>query len=112
MHLKNFKKAGHIPTLLGAFLYFDVSFMIWVLIGALGAFIARDFGLSATAKGLVVAVPILGGSLLRLPMGIMADHIGSKRTALIGMGLTAVPLVMACAAGTTVSPIDRKRTPL
>ena len=105
MNLKSFGKAGHIPTLVGAFLYFDVSFMIWVLVGALGTFIARDFGLSATAKGLVVAVPILGGSLLRLPMGIMADHIGSKRTALIGMGLTAVPLVMACAAGTTLSQI-------
>jgi len=105
MNLKNFRKAGHPPTLLGAFLYFDVSFMIWVLIGALGTFIVRDFGLSATAKGLVVAVPILGGSLLRLPMGILADHIGSKRTALLGMGLTAVPLLMAYAAGTTLPQI-------
>jgi NNP family nitrate/nitrite transporter-like MFS transporter len=105
MNLKNFGKSGHIPTLLGAFLYFDVSFMIWVLIGALGTFIARDFGLSATAKGLVVAIPILGGSLLRLPMGILADHIGSKRTALVGMALTAVPLLLACVAGKNLSQI-------
>jgi NNP family nitrate/nitrite transporter-like MFS transporter len=105
MHLKNFGKAGHPPTLLGAFLYFDVSFMIWVLVGALGIFIAKDFGLSPTAKGLVVAIPILGGSLLRLPMGIMADHIGSKRTALFGMGLTAIPLLMAWMAGKTLPQI-------
>lgn len=95
MDLKSFRSAGHPPTLLGAFLYFDVSFMIWVLIGALGTFIAKDFSLSATAKGLVVAIPILGGSLLRLPMGILADHIGSKKTALLGMGLTILPLLMA-----------------
>lgn len=105
MNLKNFGKVGHPPTLLGAFLYFDISFMIWVLIGALGTFIARDFGLGATAKGLVVAIPILGGSLLRLPMGILADHIGSKRTALMGMGLTAVPLALACLSGKTLLQI-------
>lgn len=105
MNLKDFRQSGDLPTLLGAFLYFDVSFMIWVSIGALGTFIARDFGLNATAKGLLVAIPILGGSLLRLPMGILADHIGSKRTALLGMALTTVPLLMACAAGKTLHQI-------
>lgn len=105
MNLKNFSRAGHVPTLFGAFLYFDVSFMIWVLVGAMGTFIARDFSLGATAKGLVVAIPILGGSLLRLPMGILADHIGSKRTALLGMGLTVIPLLLACLAGKTLPQI-------
>lgn len=105
MNLKNFRQAGHPPTLIGAFLYFDVSFMIWVLIGALGTFIARDFDLGATAKGLVVAIPILGGSLLRLPMGVLADHIGSKRTALLGMGLTVMPLLMGYAFGATLPQI-------
>jgi NNP family nitrate/nitrite transporter-like MFS transporter len=99
MDLKSFKKAGHPPTLLGAFLYFDVSFMIWVLIGALGIFIAKDFNLSASSKGLLVAIPLLGGSLLRLPLGMIADRIGSKKTALWGMGLTAIPLLLALFAG-------------
>lgn len=105
MHLKNFRQAGHVPTLLGAFLYFDISFMIWILIGALGAFITKDFGLGATAKGLVVAIPILGGSLLRLPMGVLADHLGSKKTAMAGMALTIVPLVLACLTGNTLTQI-------
>lgn len=105
MNLKNFRKAGHPPTLLGAFLYFDVSFMVWVLIGALGTFIAKDFSLSATTKGLVVAIPILGGSLLRLPMGILADHIGSKRTAILGMTLTAIPLLLALWGANSLSQI-------
>lgn len=105
MHLKDFKKAGHLPTLLGSFLYFDVSFMIWVLVGALGAFLAKDFALSATGKGLLVAIPILGGSLLRLPMGILADHIGSKRTALLGMTVTTLPLLVGWLGGTTLVQI-------
>ena len=33
---KGFLKSGHLPTLLAAFLYFDLSFMVWVLLGPLG----------------------------------------------------------------------------
>ena len=40
MRLKDFAKSGHPPTLLSAFLYFDISFMVWVLIGVLGVHIA------------------------------------------------------------------------
>ena len=36
MSLRDFRKAGHPPTLLSAFLYFDVSFMVWVILGPLG----------------------------------------------------------------------------
>jgi NNP family nitrate/nitrite transporter-like MFS transporter len=83
---------GHFPTLFGSFLYFDISFMIWGMVGALGVYIAQDLGLTATQKGLVTAFPILGGSLLRVPFGIIADRIGSKRTGVMGMMLTFVPL--------------------
>ena len=31
-----FLKAGHPPTLFAAFFYFDMSFMVWVLLGPLG----------------------------------------------------------------------------
>jgi len=41
MHLRDFARSGHPPTLFSAFLYFDVSFMVWVLIGALGVYIAK-----------------------------------------------------------------------
>ena len=43
MNLRDFRKAGHWPSLLSAFLYFDISFMIWVLIGALAVSISADF---------------------------------------------------------------------
>ncbi len=43
-------KDGHWPSLLGAWLHFEVSFMVWLLVGALGVAIAQDFDLSATQK--------------------------------------------------------------
>jgi NNP family nitrate/nitrite transporter-like MFS transporter len=54
----SFWKSGHLPTLAGSFLYFDVSFMVWVLLGALGNYIASDLGLSPAQKGLMTAVPL------------------------------------------------------
>ena len=41
MNLKAFKQAGHWPTLLSAFLYFDVSFMVWVTLGPLSLYITK-----------------------------------------------------------------------
>jgi NNP family nitrate/nitrite transporter-like MFS transporter len=94
MKLADFRRAGHWPTLLSAFVYFDVSFMAWVLIGALGNAIAAEFQLSPQQKGLVVAVPLLGGAVLRLIMGVLTDRVGARRTALLGLTLTTVPLVL------------------
>jgi NNP family nitrate/nitrite transporter-like MFS transporter len=79
-----FLRAGHTPTLLSAFLYFDLSFMIWVILGPLGVAIATDFGLTPSEKGLMVAVPVLSGALLRLVAGVLVDHIGPKRTGILG----------------------------
>ncbi len=94
MKLADFRRAGHWPTLLAAFVYFDVSFMVWVLIGALGNAIAAEFQLSPEQKGLVVAVPLLGGAILRLAMGVLTDRVGARRTALFGLALTTIPLVL------------------
>ena len=76
-------RTGHWPSLLAAWLHFEVSFMGWVLIGALGVLIAAEFGLSPTEKGLLVAVPLLGGALLRVPVGLCTDQFGPKRTGLV-----------------------------
>jgi NNP family nitrate/nitrite transporter-like MFS transporter len=94
MTLNEFRRAGHWPTLGCAFLYFDTSFMVWVLLGALANFFGHDFGLSDSEKGLLVAVPLLSGAVLRLVFGLATDAIGARRTGLIGMVLTAVPLLL------------------
>ena len=88
-----FWKVGHWPTLVSAFLYFDVSFMVWVLLGALGNFVASEFNLNSAQKGLMTAVPLLGGSLLRIVLGQLGDRIGAKKTGIIGLGATLIPLL-------------------
>ena len=80
INLKEFKQVGHWPTLLAAFLYFDASFMVWVILGPLSLYLSQDLGLSIEEKFSIVAVPILAGALLRLPLGMLADHLGPKRT--------------------------------
>lgn len=93
MKFSDLKKSGHTPSLFASFLYFDVSFMIWVLLGALGVYITKDFGLSPAEKGLIVAIPILGGSIFRLILGVLTDRIGPRKTAIGGMLVTMVPLL-------------------
>ena len=103
MSTKGFRKAGHLPTLVAALLHFDVSFMVWVLLGAVGAFVASDLGLSPAQKGLMVAVPPLGGAAFRLVLGSLADKKGIKTTGMVSLALTAVPLLWGwLAAGTFV----------
>ena len=80
----SFLKAGHPPTLFAAFLYFDLSFMVWVMLGPLGVQIAGDLGLSAAQKGMMVATPVLAGALLRVVAGILVDHLKPKMAGLIG----------------------------
>ena len=89
---KGFFKSGHFPTLFSAFLYFDISFMIWVMLGPLGVHIARTLGLNPAEKGLMVAIPILAGALLRIPMGLLVDRIGPKWTGLIGQSIVIFSL--------------------
>jgi NNP family nitrate/nitrite transporter-like MFS transporter len=91
---KSFLRSGHLPTLLAAFLYFDVSFMVWGLLGVLVTFISAGLPLTDAQKGLLVAVPTLGGAVLRLPMGILADRWSGRRAGILGMSLTILPLVL------------------
>jgi NNP family nitrate/nitrite transporter-like MFS transporter len=90
---KTFLKAGHPPTLLASFLYFDFTFAIWVLNGAMAPFISEAFGLTPAQKGFMISVPILAGALMRFPLGILAQYIGRKSAALVEMGLVALALL-------------------
>ncbi len=67
-----------------------MSFVVWLLIGALGIAIAQDFALSATQKGLLVAIPLLGGALLRIVVGPFTDQFGAKR---VGLGILWIEVV-------------------
>jgi NNP family nitrate/nitrite transporter-like MFS transporter len=96
---KSFLKSGHWPTLLAAFLYFDLSFMVWVILGPLGVQIAKDLALTSAQKGLMVATPVLAGALLRLVLGVMVDHLKPKLTGIIGQVVVIAALVVAWLLG-------------
>jgi NNP family nitrate/nitrite transporter-like MFS transporter len=95
----SFWKAGHPATLLAAFLYFDLSFMVWVILGPLGVQIARDLGLNAAQKGLMVATPVLAGALLRIVMGVLVDHLKPKTAGLVGQAVVLAGLAWAQFSG-------------
>src|SRR5215472_15574847 len=94
MKMSAFRKAGHTPSLIAAFLYFDVSFMAWVLLGPLGPFVAETYKLSATQKGFLVALPLLAGSFFRPILGVLGDVVGPRRAGILGLTITLLPLVL------------------
>jgi len=80
---KGFLAAGHLPTLFAAFLYFDLSVMVWVLLGPLGVAIAAGLHLNPAAKGLMVGLPVLAGAFLRVVLGVLVDRYHARR---VGIG--------------------------
>ncbi len=105
MDRKSFLKSGHMPSLISGFLYFDVSFMIWNLLGPLAVIIMNDYPMDAAQKANLVALPVLGGSVLRLVLGYLTDRFGPKRTGMIGMALTFIPLVWGWLAVSSLSQL-------
>ena len=95
----SFWKAGHAPTLFAAFLYFDLSFMIWYVLGPMGVQIAADLHLTTQQRSMMVATPILAGAILRFVMGILADRTSPKTAGLIGQVIVITALFCAWQLG-------------
>ena len=95
MKLSDLKNAGHWPTLLAAFLYFDFSFMVWTVLGPLGAQIGETLNLSAQEKGLMVALPILAGAILRILLGLFVDRVGAKNAGIMAQLVVISGLALA-----------------
>ena len=92
--VRSFWQSGHSPTLLAAFLYFDVSFMVWVMLGPLAPIISAELGLDPAEKGLMVAVPTLAGAVLRVVNGVLGDRIGPKSTGTINQLIVMAGLLV------------------
>jgi NNP family nitrate/nitrite transporter-like MFS transporter len=94
-----FWQAGHWPTLIAALFYFDLAFMVWVILGPLAPQIALALGLSPAEKGLMVATPTLAGALLRVSNGLLVDRIGPKRSGAISQLIVIAGLLSAWLLG-------------
>ena len=70
---------------------FTVNFAVWTMFSIIGLKIKEELGLSETEFGILVATPILTGSLVRLPLGVLTDRFGGRIVFFIQMLLVAIP---------------------
>src|SRR3989344_6395494 len=59
-------------------LAFTVCFMIWMMFAVIGIPIKETLGLNETQFGILIATPVLTGSLIRLPLGMWTDKFGGR----------------------------------
>ncbi len=71
---------------------FTVCFMVWMMFGVIGIPIRQTLNLNATEFGLLMATPVLTGSLVRVPLGIWTDRYGGRRVMALLMAATVPPI--------------------
>lgn len=87
-------RSGDWRALLACFLYFDTGFTVWVLYGPLAPFIGKSIAMSPSQQGFLVAVPVLAAAILRVTLGNLYQSAPGKRVALLGVALSAIPVVV------------------
>ena len=75
-------------------LAFTVCFAVWVMFSIIGIPIKASLGLNETQFGLLAATPILTGSLIRLPLGMLTDKIGGRIVLFVLMVSTVLPIYL------------------
>ena len=105
---KALKGQGHGPTLFMAFLYFDMSFMVWTMLGPLAteiseAMAATGYIMTAGEKATLLSLPILSGAFLRIVLGFSVDKLGPKATALMAQSVVIAALLTAYFLGDTIT---------
>ncbi|MCC7216062.1 MAG: MFS transporter [Burkholderiales bacterium] len=80
-----------ISALTASTLAFAVNFAVWVMFSVIGVKIKAELNLNETEFGLLVATPILTGSLIRLPLGILTDRYGGRIVYFLQMLSVVIP---------------------
>ncbi len=73
-------------------LSFTVCFMVWMMFAVIGIPIKETLGLNETQFGILIAMPVLTGSLFRLPIGILTDIYGGRIVFMSLMVSTIIPI--------------------
>jgi MFS transporter, NNP family, nitrate/nitrite transporter len=81
-----------LSVLLVSTLAFTVCFMVWMMFGVIGIPIKKALNLNATEFGLLMATPVLTGSLIRVPLGMWTDRYGGRIVMALLMAAT-VPAI-------------------
>lgn len=72
-----------------------VSFAVWSVFAPIATKIQQMYHLSTTEKSILIAAPVLLGSLMRIPMGILTDRYGGRRVYALTMLFLIVPMIGA-----------------
>lgn len=86
-------RAGNARALTLGTLAFGICFYAWALLGPLGPDLQDELGLSDTELALTVSIPVVLGSLMRIPLGVLTDRLGGRRVFTALMAFTPLPLV-------------------
>ena len=73
---------------------FTVCFAVWMLFAVIGIPIKEVLGLNETQFGLLAATPVLTGSLIRLPLGMLTDKFGGRIVFFVLMLCTVLPIYL------------------
>lgn len=95
--LNNSRKAWSV--LMVSTLAFTVCFMVWMMFAVIGIPLKKTLGLNATEFGLLTAMPVLSGSLIRVPLGIWTDKFGGRIVMAVLLAIT-VPAIWVMAYAT------------
>jgi NNP family nitrate/nitrite transporter-like MFS transporter len=85
-------RPGQTRALVLATLAFGVCFYAWSLLGPLAPSLQKELGLSDLQSSIMVAVPVLLGAVLRVPLGLLTDRHGGRRTFTILMAVSVLPV--------------------
>ena len=88
--------SGQNRNLALALFAFAVTFWAWNIIGPLGVRYAQQLHLSSSQKALLVATPVLVGSLGRIPVGALTDRFGGRIMFPV-LTLATIPFVLLVA---------------
>lgn len=79
-------------VLVSSTLSFTVCFMVWMMLAVVGIKVQEEMGFNQTQYGILIALPVLSGSLIRVPLGILTDKYGG-RIVLFALMAVSVPAI-------------------
>ncbi len=88
------QKTKQMSVLVMSTLAFTVCFMVWMMFAVIGIPIKQQLGLNETQFGILAAMPVLTGSLIRLPLGMMTDKFGGRPVFFAIMMATVIPIYL------------------
>ncbi|MFC0560200.1 MFS transporter [Halalkalibacter alkalisediminis] len=89
------KKKEQISALLLSTLAMIISFAVWSVFSPIASTLQEQFQLSETQKSFIIVTPIILGSIMRIPIGIIADKFGARKVYTLTMLFTIFPMIAA-----------------